>query len=279
MSGAPASKASTQPEAGEPALSRPRVPRLHLVTDDRVLSAPDFLRRAASAIEGAANWGGAIAIGGKGPPGRENAAPTRAIAIAETVGTALHLRAPGLGGRRLWELGRALLPLCRAAGVSLFVNDRLDLALLLGGEGVHLGRRSLPPTEARTLLGNGPLLGVSVHGQAELRDEIRSASDVASASAAIDYFLAGSVFPTASHPERTPMGAEGLAELVSAAQGVPVVAIGGITGERVAATMAAGGYGVALLSGIWGGEDPGAAVSGLLDRIGQSLQTSGAREG
>jgi thiamine-phosphate pyrophosphorylase len=226
------------------------LPRLHLVTDDRVLSAPEFPKRVEAALEGARRgWGG------------------RGGAIAGGVGSqvALHLRGPATSGRRLWEIGRAILPLCREAAVPVLVNDRLDLALVLGAEGAHLGERSLPPVVARGVLGADALLGFSVHGP----------DGVASAAGAVDFLFVGSAYATRTHPGRPPIGLEGVRRSVTAAN-VPVLAIGGVEGGRIPELLRAGAYGVALIGAVWDSTDPGGAVTSLLDRIGDSLQSSGA---
>jgi thiamine-phosphate pyrophosphorylase len=107
-----------------------------------------------------------------------------------------------------------------------------------------------------------------VHGEEEAREAL-----------GVDFLLAGSTFVTASHPGRPPIGLEGVLKIVRVADGVPVLAIGGIDAERVEEVMATGAYGVALLSGVWDAEDPRAAVLSLLDRIDRSLQTSESRSG
>jgi thiamine-phosphate pyrophosphorylase len=224
----------------------PQLPRLHLVTDDWVLASSDFVRRVERAIVG----------GASGP------------------GFALHLRAPGTGGRRLWEIGCALLPLCQEAGVPLLVNDRIDLALVLGADGAHLGRRSLPPSAARSLLGAEVLLGASVHGVEELTEVLGRCGNGGAIAGGVDFVLAGSAFATTSHPGRTPIGIEGVRAIVEGSGGIPVLAIGGIHRDRVTAVMSTGAYGIALLSSVWNAGDPGEVVAALLDRIGEYLRTS-----
>ncbi|MDT8342467.1 MAG: thiamine phosphate synthase, partial [Longimicrobiales bacterium] len=96
-------------------MTPPRVPPLHLVTDDAVLARPGFRGAAEAALEA----GGAR--------------------------VALHLRGPGTNGGPLYRLAVALVPAARAAGALLLVNDRVDVAACAGADGVQLGRRSLPP--------------------------------------------------------------------------------------------------------------------------------------
>lgn len=111
----------------------PVIPRLHLVTDDRVLASPRFQHAATEALEAG---GSALAI---------------------------HLRGPGTDARTLWERGRALQGPVRRAGGVLLVNDRVDLARLLDNDGVHLPEHGLPVSLARGLLPEGKLVGRSMH--------------------------------------------------------------------------------------------------------------------
>lgn len=109
------------------------MPRLHLVTDDRVIGSRTFE-----------------------PLARE-------VMDAAGVGVALHLRGPRTSGRRLHDLATALLPAARTAGVALLVNDRVDVALAAGVDGAHLGERSISVADARRLLPGDRWLGASCH--------------------------------------------------------------------------------------------------------------------
>ena len=166
---------------------------------------------------------------------------------------ALHLRGSATSGARLYALATELREAARAAGALLIANDRVDLALVAELDGVHLPERSLPPPVARALLPRGTRIGASVH-------------DVAGARAAApdaDYLVVGTVFATASHPDRLGSGPAGVA-LVRAAVGLPLFAIGGVTPNRVSEVWAAGAQGVVVLSGVWSAPDPAAAVAAYL---------------
>lgn len=193
------------------------IPPLHVVTDDRILERPDFDRTAHEVLRAG---GGALA---------------------------LHVRGPGLPGRPVYERARSLRPAARAAGATLLVNDRVDVALVLGLDGVHLGERSLPAAAARRVLDRPGLLGRSVHEPA--------GADAGGA----DFLVVGTIFRSESHPGRDPAGPERI-RAWSAAGSAPTVAIGGITPERVPTVLAAGARGVAVLSGVWDAEDPVRAV-------------------
>lgn len=196
------------------------IPPLHVVTDDRILERPDFDRTAHEVLR----------AGGEA--------------------LALHVRGPGLPGRPIYERARSLRPAARAAGATLLVNDRVDVALVLGLDGVHLGERSLPPAAARSVLDSPALVGRSVHEPA--------GADAGGA----DFLVVGTIFRSASHPGRDPAGPERIRAWSAA--GAPTVAIGGVTPERVPTVLAAGARGVAVLSGIWDAEDPVGAVRAYL---------------
>ena len=169
---------------------------------------------------------------------------------------AVHLRGRATGSRRLLDLVRTLGPLARSSGAALFVNDRVDVALVSEVDGVHLGGGSLPPQVARALLGPEAWIGVSSH-------------DVeAPTSGGADYAFLGTMYPTASHPNVEGIGIAGLENAVRRALGVPVLAIGGIGEDDVADLVAAGAYGVAAIRGIWAASEPGAAVRRYLEGVG-----------
>ena len=151
----------------------------------------------------------------------------------------IQIRERDLDARSLARLVEDAIAVARPAGARVVVNDRLDVALACGAEGVHLRGDSLPPRAARTLAPPGFLIGRSVHGVAE----------AARVAGEVDYLIAGTVFATPSKPPDHPLlGLDGLAAVVRAVR-VPVLAIGGITLERlpeVAATGAAGVAGIGM---------------------------------
>src|SRR5256712_4720778 len=160
-----------------------------------------------------------------------------------------------------WPSGR-LLPLaerlrgrCRAAGVTFIVNDRVDLAVAVEADGVHLGQDDLPPRVARPLLRPGMLLGVSTHSAEQAR---------AAQAARADYVAVGSIFPTATKAGFELVGPGLLRELRPEIR-VPLIAIGGITAANVREAIRAGADGVAVISAGGGGADPAAARRRLLD--------------
>ncbi len=160
-----------------------------------------------------------------------------------------------------WPSGR-LLPLaerlrarCRRAGATFIVNDRVDLALAVEADGVHLGQDDLPTRAARPLLRPGMILGRSTHDVAQAR---------AAATEGADYVAVGSMFPTATKPDSQLVGPD----LIRKARGevrVPLVGIGGITAENAGEVMRAGADGVAVIAAVCAAADPEAATRRLLD--------------
>jgi len=130
------------------------------------------------------------------------------------------------------------------------VNDRLDVALAVPTAGVQLGHGSLPVSAARAL---NPLwwIGKSVHDLAEAE---------AARTEGADYLVVGPVFATATHPGRESLGLERLQAIASAVDGLPVIAIGGITADRVREVRDSGAYGVAAIRALWDDVEPAEAA-------------------
>lgn len=146
----------------------------------------------------------------------------------------IQVRERDLEARPLASLVSAVVALARGSATRVVVNDRLDVAIACGADGVHLRGDSIAIADARRLAPRPFLVGRSVHAPAE-----------ASASDGADYLIAGAVFPTRSKPGATAwLGVEGLRAIVGASR-APVLAIGGVTAERFAEVAAAGAAGVA----------------------------------
>ncbi len=175
-----------------------------------------------------------------------------AAALAAGAGDelAFHARGRSLSGLEHYELA---VRLSARAPARLFVNDRLDIALAAGAAGVQLSAASLGPADARRLNPNW-WIGKSVHDLAE--------AEAARAEGA-DYLLVGPVFATTTHPDREPLGFERFRKI--AAVGLPTVAIGGVTPERVAELVAAGAHGVAAIRALWDANDPEDATRRLME--------------
>ncbi|MFO7741506.1 MAG: thiamine phosphate synthase [Anaerolineae bacterium] len=193
--------------------------------------------------------------------------PLTAVVQAAVAGgaTAVQLRAKSATTREMIQLGQALHAITRQAGVPLIVNDRVDVALALDAEGVHVGQDDMPAPLARDLIGPHRILGVSAGTVEEAR---RAEEDGA------DYLGVGDVYGTPSKPDAgVPIGVEGIEEIAGAVS-IPVVGIGGVTAENAAAVIAAGAAGVAVISAVVGAPDPEAAARRLLTVVRRSAGTS-----
>lgn len=164
----------------------------------------------------------------------------------------VQLRAAGLPAGELLTLARQLRGVC-AHRALLVVNDRLDVALLSGADGVHLPENGLPVSAARQLLPPSIRVGRSVHSiNAARQAELDGA----------DYVLLGTIFASPTHPQQQPAGVD-LVSGVTRRLNIPVVAIGGITPENAGSCWSAGAAGIAVISSILKAEDPLAAAQRL----------------
>lgn len=159
--------------------------------------------------------------------------------------------------RRCLPLLEDLRQRAKQAGVSFVVNDRLDLALAVEADGLHLGQDDLPASVARRLLPSSMFLGVSTHSLAEARQAEQDRAD---------YVAVGSIYPTATKPEFQLVGLD-LLRAVRPQVKVPLVGIGGITADNAARVIEAGADGVAVISAVCGARDPAEVTRLLLDRI------------
>ncbi len=157
----------------------------------------------------------------------------------------------------LLPLARSLARRCREVGALLIVNDRADLALAAGADGLHVGQDDLPARQARGLLPPGMILGVSTHDPEQAR---RAVADGA------DYVAVGSIFPTTTKAGFQLVGPE-LIRRVRPEVPVPLVGIGGITAENAPSVLGAGADAVAVISALCAAPDPEAATRALLARI------------
>jgi thiamine-phosphate pyrophosphorylase len=165
----------------------------------------------------------------------------------------VQLRDKGASALAMHAQARQLVEVVRAHGARLAINDRLDVALAVGADAVHLAGQSLPVAAAVSVGGGRLLVGRSVHSRAEA---------VAAAADGADYLTFGHVFPTSSHPGLPPRGLAELREIVAAVE-VPVLAIGGITADNLSAVLATGCAGIAVISSILAQPDPRAAAARL----------------
>lgn len=169
-------------------------------------------------------------------------------------------REKGGPARNLYETALDLLPHAREAGALLLVNDRIDVALASGADGVHLAAKSLPVGAARELLGEDFLLGCSVHDLAGARE---------AAEAGADYVTFGHVYPTTSKPGMAPRGVRELARIVESVE-APVLAIGGLDESNVREVLKTGCAGIAVISTIIAAHNPKLAAERLRQAMDES---------
>ncbi|MDN5344781.1 MAG: thiamine-phosphate pyrophosphorylase [Clostridia bacterium] len=175
--------------------------------------------------------------------------------------TAIQLREKELPARQLVALGREIRELTRSAGATFIIDDRLDVALAVEADGVHIGQEDLPAAIARRLLGPGRILGVSVGTVDQARQAVADGAD---------YLGVGTLFATSSKGDAgEPIGLAGL-KAIREAVTVPIVGIGGINSSNAAGVMAAGADGVAVISAVIGAPDITAAARELLAAVRQS---------
>ena len=155
------------------------------------------------------------------------------------------------------EQARALRQLCSRYGALFLVNDRIDIALAVDADGVHLGQGDLPPALARRLLGPEKLIGRSTHAISQLRQAV---------SDGCDYVGVGPVNATPTKPGREPVGLDYVRQ-AAAESPIPFFAIGGIALDNLPAVQSAGGDRVAVVRAITEAADPAAAARQLLEAL------------
>ncbi|MDO8530919.1 MAG: thiamine phosphate synthase [Dehalococcoidia bacterium] len=171
-----------------------------------------------------------------------DAAVERAVAGGVNL---VELREKDLPAGELLALARRLRIVTHGRAL-LVVNDRVDVAMASDADGAHLPERGLSVRDARALLGAGRLVGRSVHSVAGALDAERDGAD---------YAILGAIYATSSKPGVSPAGV-GLVDEASRATRLPLLAIGGVTAERAPEVMAAGAWGVAVVSAILEANDP-----------------------
>ncbi len=184
--------------------------------------------------------------------------PLEAVVAAALEGgvNAVQLREKDLSARELWALATRLREVT-AGRALLLVNDRLDVALAAGADGVHLAGHSMPPAAARAVLGPDRLIGCSVHDVAEAE---------AAALGGADYLVVGTLYPSRSHPGGEATG-PALVETLRGLVDVPLVGIGGIIARNAREVLIAGARGVAVISAIMAAPDPAGAAAGLREAL------------
>lgn len=178
--------------------------------------------------------------------------------------TAVQLRAKRHTDREILALARAVRERCLAAGALFFVNDRLDLALAAGADGVHLGVDDLPLPEARTIAGPGIIIGYSP----ETDEQVTQAAE-----AGADYLGVGPVFGTMSKADAGPRIGLGTIHRRSRLTTLPIIGIGGIGPREAGRVVAAGAVGVAVAGAIMRAGSPQDVAQQIREAVFQAKAT------
>jgi len=170
----------------------------------------------------------------------------------------IQFRDKGSGTRAIIETAKAIRALCRQSGTTFIINDRVDIALAVEADGVHLGQRDLPIGEARRLLGGSKLIGGTASSPADAKRVERAGAD---------YIGFGHIYRTSSKDKPdSPKGLDMLGRVCKTVS-VPVVAIGGIDATNIDGVVAAGAWGVAVIGAVCKAANPQAATIELIERI------------
>ena len=201
-----------------------------------------------------------------------HALPELARAVAEGGATLVQLRDKRGQTREMVAQARAIKAALAPLGVPFIVNDRVDVALAAGADGVHLGQEDMDVADARRLLGREAIIGWSVKTMPEAQ---------AAPLQHLTYVAIGAVFPTTSKDNPTHIGPEGLrqiaAEIRARAPGFPVGAIAGINESNAADVIAAGADGICAISALSSAPDPATTAKKLRGVVDTALQKRGAR--
>ncbi len=195
------------------------LPRLHAITNDAILSLPDFSERARI--------------------------------VAESGRVAIHVRSGSMDGKRIHSVAEAVREVCQGTDSVMFVNDRADIARATKAAGLHLPSSGLSIQQARSIVGPDIWIGRSTHTVGEIEQATREHANCA--------FL-GSIWPTNSHPGQPGIGIE----ILNEKHEIPVLAIGGVSGDRIAECRSTKAYGIAAISAIWNATDIGSATRRML---------------
>jgi thiamine-phosphate pyrophosphorylase len=153
--------------------------------------------------------------------------------------TLIQLREKVASPRQFYEAAVEAMRVARRLGVQVIINDRVDIAVAVGADGVHLGQDDLPPEQARSLLGSSRIIGFSTHSLEQALE---------ADSAPVDYIAIGPIFPTSTKETRDPVIGLRVIKEVKSRISKPLVAIGGITLDRARSVIAAGADSIAIIS-------------------------------
>jgi thiamine-phosphate pyrophosphorylase len=172
--------------------------------------------------------------------------------------TVVQYREKSSSMRHRYEAALALCGVVKGKGVPFIVNDHVDLALGVGGDGVHLGQDDLPAAAARRVLPDDAVVGVSVGSVAEA---------IEAESEGADYVSVGPLYATGTKPDAGAVVSREVVRGIVEAVNIPVIAIGGINASNVAAVMCLGVSGVAVVSAVMTAEDPRRATRRIVESM------------
>ena len=174
----------------------------------------------------------------------------------------VQLREKDLPIRELLALAQELRSITREFGAKLFINDRVDVAVAVEADGVHLGHLSIPVEAARTVVGKSMLIGVSTHNL----DEAKAAETVGA-----DFITFGPILETTSKAKKvTPVGVDAINRIKSGIT-IPIFALGGVKSGYIKQIMASGAYGISMISAILGADDIRKAAEIVTQEIVESI--------
>lgn len=163
--------------------------------------------------------------------------------LAHAGATLIQLREKLAPPADFYEDAKAAVEIARARAVTLIINDRVDIALALNADGVHLGQEDLPPEAARRILGPTAIIGLSTHNVPQARVAVDTP---------VDYIAIGPIFSTLTKVSTNPaVGLSALTQVREAVSELPLVAIGGITAENAPLVLAAGAAVVSFIGDAW----------------------------
>lgn len=179
------------------------------------------------------------------------------LALVEGGVHLLQLRAKKHASTEVERLARLILPITRAAGVPLIINDHPEVAAEVGSEGIHVGQDDLSVAETRTIVGRDCFVGKSTHSLTQARAAMEEGAD---------YIGFGPLFATGTKPDYVPIGLQDIA-IVEGFATVPVFCIGGVNQERLPLVLAAGAKRVVVVSAFLQAADVRAAVRELANAL------------
>ena len=175
--------------------------------------------------------------------------------------TLVQLREKNVTSREFYEIAIKVKEVTSRYNIPLIINDRLDIALAIDADGLHIGQKDLPASVARKILGKDKILGVSA---ATLQESLKAEKDGA------DYLGVGAVFSTSTKKDTRDVSYETLSSITSSVN-IPVVAIGGINEKNVTKLKESNIDGIAVISCILGKEDVKGAADKMLDRFKEGI--------